>query len=136
MKAQRAEPPRRKLRWLILFVSVITNLIIWSAAIASLFGCHLGLPTAFRHCLISGVDVYIGVASSGFSGAADVILALLPLVAIWDQKMRRLSRSLVVFAMTMGLVAAVAAFTQCSQILNNSSATLSRESPLKLAWYG
>lgn len=127
MKAQKAASPHRKLRWFILFLLVSVNLIIWPAALVSLIGYQLCLSTATGRSWPSQVDVIFGAAGSGWSGAADLVLALLPLEAIWDHKMRRLSRSLVIFAMVMGLVAAVAAFTQCSQVLNNNTATLARE---------
>lgn len=127
MDNQKAVSPHRKLRWFILFGLVSINLIIWPAALVSLIGCQLGLSTAPEQRRASTVDVIVGAVGTGWSGAADVVLALLPLEAIWDHKMRRLSRSLVIFAMTTGLVAASAAFTQCSQVLNNNTNTLARE---------
>lgn len=127
MNGQKAISPHRKLQWFILFILVSVNLIIWPTALVSLIGCQLALSTAPGKCWASEVEVIVGAVGTGWSGAADVVLALLPLEAIWDHKMRRLSRSLVVFSMTMGLVAAAAAFTQCSQVLNNNTTTLARE---------
>lgn len=129
MNTQGAVSPHHKLRWLILIILVTINLAIWPAALFPLVGCQVGLSTAARQCWASGSYVFIGVTGSGFSGAADVVLALLPLEAIWDQNMRRSSKSLVMFSMMMGLVAAVAAFIQCNQIPNNNTTTLARESP-------
>lgn len=127
MSTQKAVSPHRKLRWFILFVLFSINLIVWPAALVSFIGCQLGWSTAPGQRWASAVGVIAGATGTGWSGAADVVLALLPLEAIWGHKMRRLSRSLVIFAMTMGLVAAAAAFTQCSQVLNNNTSTLARE---------
>lgn len=124
INTQKAMFPHRKLRWLIVLILVSINLILWPAALFPLVACDLGLSTASGHCWASGVDTILGVAGAGWSGAADVTLALLPLEAIWDHKMRRLSRSLVILAMATGFVAAAAAFTQCSQIPNNNTPTL------------
>lgn len=129
MNSRRAVSPYRKLRCFISIILVSVNLIIWPAALVSLIGYQFGLSTAPGQSWPSEADVIVGAAGSGWSGTADLILALLPLEAIWDHKMRRLNRSLVVFAMVMGLVAAVAAFTQCSQVLNNNTTTLAREHP-------
>lgn len=131
MNTHKAMFPRRKLRWLIVLILVSINLIIWPAALFPLVACDLGSSTASGQCWASGVDIILGVAGTGWSGAADVTLALLPLEAIWNHEMPRLSRSLVILAMTMGFVAAAAAFTQCSQIpTNNTTALACKHSPV------
>lgn len=131
MSAQGAASPHRKLRWLIIFFLVSINLVTWPTALVPFVACQVALSAASRQCWASagGADIFIGVAGSGYSGAADVILALLPLEAIWDQKMQHSSRCLVMFSMAMGFVAAVAAFIQCSQMPNNNTTTLTRKSP-------
>lgn len=130
IKTQKAMIPHRRLRWLIVSILVSIHLIVWPAALFPLVACDFGLSTASGQCWASGVDIILGVAGTGWSGAADVTLALLPLGAIWDHKMRRSSRSLVILAMTVGFVAAAAAFTQCSQIPNNNTTTFAcKQSP-------
>lgn len=128
MDAQKAESPHRKLRWLIWFILASINLTTWPAAIFSLLGCNFGFSTEPGQCWVSRVEVFIGVAGSGWSGAADVVLALLPLEAIWQHKAPSSVKVLVIFSMTMGLFAAVAAFVQCSQIANSNMTASARES--------
>lgn len=103
---------------------VSVNLILWTTALLPFIRCFIGLSVAPAQCWAAEIDVSIGVAGSGYSGAADVVLALLPLGNIWDYKLRRLSRFMVMFAMSMAAAAAVSAFTQCSQIPNNNTASL------------
>lgn len=134
--AQKAESPRRKLRWLIWFILASINLTTWPAAVFSLLGCNFGFSTEPGQCWVSRVEVFIGVAGSGWSGAADVVLALMPLDAIWHQKAPGLVKVLIIFSMTMGLFAAVAAFVQCSQIANSNMTSSARESHPALTSHG
>lgn len=118
MSVQKDVSPHRKLQWLIWFLLVSVNIILWPAALVPFIRCRLGLlSTTPERCWGSELDVAFGVGGSGYSGASDVVLALLPLETILG-KLRGLKRFGVLFAMSMGFVAAVAAFTQCSQIPN------------------
>lgn len=125
--AQNTVSGHRKLWWLIFFILLGVNLATWAPAVFPLVECYIGPSSEPRSCWNSEADVIIVMAGSGCSGAMDVVLALLPLATIYRYKMH-LSRALVLFAMTMGFMAAVAAFTQCSQIPDDSVTTFACES--------
>lgn len=125
--AQNTVSGHRKLWWLIFLILLSVNLAAWAPAVFPLVECYIGPSSQPRSCWNSEADVIIVMAGSGCSGAMDVVLALLPLATIYRYKMH-LSRTLVLFAMTMGVMAAVAAFTQCSQIPGDSATTFACES--------
>lgn len=122
-----AEPRSRKLWWIILLILVGLNVTTWPAALFPLVECLMGSSSAPQQFWTSRINVILGVAGSGCSGAADVILAILPYAIIYEHTIQSLSKPLVAFVSVIGAAAAVAAFTQCSQILNNGTTTLSRE---------
>lgn len=120
--AQNTVSGHRKLWWLIFLILLGVNLTTWAPAVFPLVECYIGPSSEPRTCWTSEADVIIVMAGSGCSGAMNVVLALLPLATIYKYK-THVSRTLVLFAMVMGVMAAVAAFTQCSQIPDGSVTT-------------
>ncbi|TLS23422.1 uncharacterized protein PpBr36_06133 [Pyricularia pennisetigena] len=72
------------------------------------------MPMIEGYCWDRKLDVIFGIFSSGYSGLADMTLALLPWTIILKLQMKTREKFGIALAMSMGVFAAICAFTKCS----------------------
>ncbi|KAJ5380321.1 uncharacterized protein N7496_002749 [Penicillium cataractarum] len=111
---------------LIWFIIVTMNAIMWLCGICYLAQCKPAAALwnakllATAKCWPTEVFETIALVAGAYSGCMDVILALLPWAVIWDLEMKKREKAGIALAMSMGVIAAIAAFIKTSKLVNVS----------------
>ncbi|CEO60220.1 hypothetical protein PMG11_04858 [Penicillium brasilianum] len=109
---------------LIWFIIVTMNAIMWLCAICYLAQCKPAAALwnaellATAKCWPTEVFEIIALVAGAYSGCMDVILALLPWAVLWDLEMKKREKAGIALAMSMGVIAAIAAFIKTSKLVN------------------
>ncbi|KAJ5703006.1 hypothetical protein N7488_010554 [Penicillium malachiteum] len=111
----------------LLWVIIITmNAIMWLCAICYLAQCQPAAVLwdasllATAKCWPTNVFETIALVAGAYSGCMDFVLALLPWVVLWGLEMKKREKFGIALAMSMGIVASVAAFIKTSKLVNVS----------------
>jgi hypothetical protein len=96
-----------RLRYLIIFFFVSTDLLICLMVFASWFRCT-PIEKCWNPFLVGEcskiLTIDIGVAATVYSGIIDVMLAIVPWAILWNHRMRKSEKIGVAVAMSMGLM--------------------------------
>ncbi|KAF3389232.1 hypothetical protein F1880_004088 [Penicillium rolfsii] len=109
---------------LLWFIIVTMNAVMWLCAICYLAQCKPAAALwnakllATAKCWPTEVFETIALVAGAYSGCMDVILALLPWVVLWNLEMKKREKAGIALAMSMGIIAAIAAFIKTSKLVN------------------
>ncbi|KAJ5921117.1 hypothetical protein N7466_009443 [Penicillium verhagenii] len=115
---------RTWMKVLLWFIIITMNAVMWLCAVCYLAQCS---PTAAlwnskllatAKCWPTEVFENIALVAGAYSGCMDFILALLPWLIIWNLEMQKRDKIGIALAMSMGVVAAIAAFVKTSKLVN------------------
>ncbi|KAF3351746.1 hypothetical protein VD0002_g9730 [Verticillium dahliae] len=111
----------RWMRWLIWFLIVSMNLVLGGAVLITWVQCS-PVDKTWRTVAVEGtcwpqhVHRNYNIASSAYSGAMDVLLAMLPWRMIWGLELTRREKLGVLIAMSMGVFAGIVSFVKISTL--------------------
>ncbi|KAK3317380.1 hypothetical protein B0T19DRAFT_434879 [Cercophora scortea] len=111
---------QKKTRIVVWVIIVTMNLAMVMIVVTSWIQCS-PVPKVWNRllpgsCWDGRVNVYYGLFAAAYSGAMDIVLALLPWTIVWKLQMRRKEKIGVGIAMSMGVFAGCTAFIKCSKI--------------------
>ncbi|EEY21661.1 conserved hypothetical protein [Verticillium alfalfae VaMs.102] len=111
----------RWMRWLIWFLIVSMNLVLGGAVLITWVQCS-PVEKTWRTVAVEGtcwpqhVHRNYNIVSAAYSGAMDVLLAMLPWRMIWGLELTRREKLGVLIAMSMGVFAGIVSFVKISTL--------------------
>ncbi|KAJ5632738.1 hypothetical protein N7490_009077 [Penicillium lividum] len=108
------------------FIMISMNAIMWLCGICYLAQCKPAAALwnttlmATAKCWPTSVFENIALTAGAYSGCMDFILAVCPWVILWRLQMKKREKFGIIIAMSMGIVASVAAFIKTSKLVNVS----------------
>ncbi|KAK4164281.1 putative integral membrane protein [Cladorrhinum sp. PSN259] len=110
------------LKGVIWIIIVTVNLVLWSAMISMWTKCtpvqKIWIDGVEGSCISGETIVKFYQFTAGYSGAMDIILALIPWPLIWKITMDKKEKVGVAIAMSMGVVAGITSFVKMVMLPN------------------